>query len=79
MEYIVRGGGTSGIGRVRAGRDPGYRGKGRRALIGTKNSSASGPDGISYRLIKPVTDTPLGEELINEVADQPLEGTIRDT
>ena len=50
----------------------------RRALMGTKNSSAPGPDGISYRLIKAVKDTPLGEELINEVAVQLLEGNIPD-
>ena len=44
----------------------------RRALIGTKNSSAPGPDGISYRLIKVIKDTPLGEELVNEIAVQLL-------
>ena len=49
-----------------------------RALMGTKNSSASGPDGISYRLINAVRDTTLGEELINEVAVQLLEGTIKE-
>ena len=48
----------------------------RRALMGTKNSSAPGPDGISYRLIKAIKDTPLGVELGNEVAVQLLEGAI---
>ena len=48
----------------------------RRALMGTKNSSAPGPDGISYRLIKGIKDTPLGEKHVNEVAVQLLEGTI---
>ena len=50
----------------------------RRALIGTKNSSAPGPDGISYRLIKAIKDSPLGEEVVNEVALQLLVGTIPD-
>ena len=48
----------------------------RRGLMGTKNSSAPGPDCISYRLIKAVKDTALGEEVINAVAIQLLEGTI---
>lgn len=48
----------------------------RKALMGTTNSSAPGPDGVSYRLIKAVRDTPLGEELISEVALHLLEGTI---
>ena len=47
----------------------------RKALVGTKNSSALGPDGVSYRLMKAVRDTPLGEELISEVALHLLEGT----
>ena len=50
----------------------------RTALMGTKNSSAPGPDGISNRLIKIVKDSPLGKELVNEVAVQLLEGTIPD-
>ena len=50
----------------------------RRTLMGTQNSSALGTDGISYRLVKAIKDTPLGEELVNEVAVQFLEGTIPD-
>ena len=49
-----------------------------RAFKGTKSSSVPGPDGISYQLIKAVKDTLLSAELINEVAVQPLEGTIPD-
>ena len=36
------------------------------------------PDRVSYRLIKAVKDTALGEELINEGAIQLLEGNILD-
>ena len=32
----------------------------RSALSRTKNNSAAGPDGVSYRLIKAVRDTGLG-------------------
>ena len=39
----------------------------RRALGRTKNRSATGPDGISYRLIKAIRDIRLGRELIEEV------------
>ena len=45
-----------------------------RALMGTINSSAPGPDGVSYRLIKVVRDTPLGQGLMREVAESLLEG-----
>ena len=41
----------------------------RKALGGTKNGSAPGPDGISYRLIKAVKDTRLGRELMEEIVD----------
>ena len=51
-------------------------GRVREAPMGTRNSSAPRPDGISYRLIKAVRDTRLGEELIKEVALHLLEGTI---
>ena len=50
----------------------------RQAWIRTKNSSVPEPDGVSYRLIKAVKDTVLGEELINEGAIQLLEGNILD-
>ena len=46
--------------------------------MGTKNASAPGPDGISYRLSKVIKDTSLGEEPVNEVAVQLLGGTIPD-
>ena len=45
-----------------------------KALIGTKNSSAPGPDWVSYQLIKAVRDTPLGQGVIKEVAESLLEG-----
>ena len=48
----------------------------RRALMGTKNSSAPGPDGLSYRLIKVIRNTCLGEELISEGALHLWECTI---
>ena len=48
----------------------------RKALGGTKNGSAPGPDGISYRLIKAVRDTRLGTELIEEVVDSLWKGII---
>lgn len=37
--------------------------KAREVLRGTSSRSASGPDGISYRLIKAVLDTRLGREI----------------
>jgi len=38
------------------------------ALSRTKNSSTPGPDGIHYRLIKLIKDTPLGQALLNDMA-----------
>ena len=46
------------------------------ALGRTKNGSAPGPDGISYRLIKAVRDTRLGRELVDEVVDNLVRGVI---
>ena len=48
----------------------------RRALGRTKNGSAPGPDGISYRLIKSVRDTRLGRELVEEDVDYLVQGVI---
>ena len=48
--------------------------KKKKKLRGTSNRS--GPDGISYRLIKMVLDTKLGRELITEVATSLKEGRI---
>ena len=48
----------------------------REALRGTSNRSAPGPDGISYRFIKTVLDTKLGEEVVREVAESLKEGRI---
>ena len=48
----------------------------RRALGKTKNRSAPGPDGISYRWIKAVRDTRLGRELIDDVVDNLWRGVI---
>ena len=47
-----------------------------RALGRTNNGSASGPDGISYKLIKAVRDTRLGQELVGEVVDNLVSGVI---
>ena len=51
----------------------------RKALGGTKNGSAPGPDRISYRLIKGVKDTRLGRESIEEVVHSLLGGIIPDS
>jgi len=39
------------------------------ALSKTSNNSAPGPDGIFYRLLKILRDTPLGQAIINDIAD----------
>ena len=46
------------------------------ALSRTSNTSAPGPDGINYQLIKWANKTILGEYLISEVVDNLLEGRI---
>ena len=46
------------------------------ALGRTKNGSASGLDGIGYRLIKAVRDTRLGRELVDEVVDNLVMGVV---
>lgn len=43
---------------------------------GTSNKLAVGPDGISYRLIKVVRNTRLGEELVWKVASNLASGFI---
>jgi len=48
----------------------------RKALPGTSNRSAPGPDGIGYKLIKRVLDLKLGRELIGEVAENLINGKI---
>jgi len=48
----------------------------RKALSKTSNSSAPGPDGIGYRLIKMVMRTKLGDELMREVAGNLARGRI---
>ena len=40
-----------------------------RAIRGTSNKSAAGPDGIGYRLIKLVLGTRLGMELVELIVD----------
>ena len=46
------------------------------ALSGTQNSSAPRPDSISYRFIKRIKNTTLGEKLLEEVARNLVKGTI---
>ena len=46
------------------------------ALSSIQNSSTPGPDGISYRFIKTVKGTLLGERLLEEVARNFIKGTI---
>ena len=48
----------------------------RKALVGTSNKSAPGPNGIRYKLIKRVSDLKLGSELIREVAENLINRTI---
>jgi len=48
----------------------------RKALSGTSNSLALGPDGIGYRLIKMVMGMKLGDELMKEVARNLARGRI---
>ena len=45
-----------------------------RALMGTKNSLASGPDEIGYWLIKAMKDIALGKGLFEEIAIRLVEG-----
>ena len=46
------------------------------ALGWTRNGSAPGPDGISYRLIKAVRGKRLGGKLVVEVVDNLIGGVI---
>ena len=48
----------------------------REALQGTSNSSAPGPDGISYRFIKAIKDTVLGTLLFRQLASYIARGEI---
>jgi len=48
----------------------------RKALSRTSNSSALGPDGIRYRLIKMVMGMKLGDELMREVVGNLARGRI---
>jgi len=48
----------------------------RKALARTKSNSAAGPDGISYRLLKLVKDTPIGQAVIKEIASWVETGLI---
>jgi len=48
----------------------------RKALAGTSNKSAPGPDGIGYKLIQQVLNLKLGSELIREVVENLIEGKI---
>ena len=51
----------------------------RKALSGTSNSSAPGPDGINYKLLKAIKDTRLGREVLEEVATNLIRGSISDS
>ena len=44
--------------------------------MGTSNSSAPGPDGIRYKLIKATMKTKLGKELIKEIPENLEKGVI---
>ena len=50
--------------------------KGYTALSGTSNTSAPGPDGISYKTLKADNKTPLGRALMGQVAQQLAAGTV---
>ena len=47
-----------------------------KALNTTKNSSAPGPDGINYMLLKKLLPTPLGKAILRNVAHHLLQGTL---
>ena len=51
----------------------------RKALSGTSNSSATGPDSINYKLLKEIKDTRLGREVLEEVATNLIGGSIPDS
>ncbi len=53
-----------------------YKTEAREVLRTTKNMSAPGPDGINYNAIKTILNTPLGESLIDEIADSLYSGNI---
>src|SRR5258706_1725937 len=58
---------------------PGYTteelvGKLRGALQGTSNSSAPGPDNISYRFVKALMDTVFGDKLLTQMAKELQKG-----
>ena len=46
------------------------------ALGSISNASAAGPDGISYKLIKKVLPTSLGQGLVEEIVDTLQQGKI---
>ena len=48
----------------------------RKALSGTSNSSAPGPHGINYKLLKAIKDTRLGNEVLKEVTTNLIRGSI---
>ena len=48
----------------------------RTALSGTSSSSSPGPDGISYRFIKAIKDTTLGDMLFQEIGEVLATGII---
>ena len=47
-----------------------------KALAGTSNTSSPGTDGISYKLIKKILPTGLGQELIEKIVDNLYHGRI---
>ena len=49
-----------------------------KALSGTSNSSAPGPDGVSYKLLKAIKDNRLGKAVVEEVATNLIRGKIPD-
>ena len=51
----------------------------RKPLSGTSNSSAPGPDGINYKLLKAIKDTRLGREVLEEVTTNLILGSITDS
>ena len=53
-----------------------YKTEVREALSIIKNTSATGPDGMNYKAIKTILNTPLREGLIDEIADSLYSGYI---
>ncbi len=53
-----------------------YKTEAKEALSTTRNTRAPGSDGMNYKAIKTILNTPLREGLINKIADSLYSGII---